>query len=378
MAAYYLVSNIWRFVLMAILLAVTLSGSTRAVEIAVLTPETWDEFAPQGKEVDCIYGDYVLRNKNLVAVIARPVKGRNANMTVKNVGGMLIDFTTRKNQNDQLSAYYIGASRFQFTSPDSVEIIGVEDKNKVRQAGRLISLSCTSDAVEGQPQLTVSYALSDESVALGVDAMYENPHNKPIEVELYDAIRADRVFSLSVWDDSGLLAHDDWFRQAYFFGVEEHKVRRGSGTRGSILEFLHKGEMKVKLEPGMSHEVSMYLDVASDVLSLKGIHADLAISTSIHVSDPAGPVNNAKVTLAKGKVEYGSARTGADGKLAFKLDKGGIHSPRFGTWPAAENIHDQPEEVTGIQNRNGSVWLCRRRHHRPRGQTHSLQGSVLS
>ena len=77
-----------------------LIATGHAAEIAVLTPETWDEFAPQGKEVDCIYGDYVLRNEHVVAVIARPVAGRNANMTVKNVGGMLIDFTSRKNQND--------------------------------------------------------------------------------------------------------------------------------------------------------------------------------------------------------------------------------------------------------------------------------------
>lgn len=32
-----------------------------AAEIARLTPQTWDAFAPAGKEVDCIYGDYVLR-----------------------------------------------------------------------------------------------------------------------------------------------------------------------------------------------------------------------------------------------------------------------------------------------------------------------------
>ncbi|MGB1708939.1 MAG: hypothetical protein ACPHF4_13995, partial [Rubripirellula sp.] len=35
----------------------------------------------QGKEIDWIDGDYVLRNDQVVAVIARPGAGRHANMT---------------------------------------------------------------------------------------------------------------------------------------------------------------------------------------------------------------------------------------------------------------------------------------------------------
>jgi len=31
-------------------------------ELAVLSAKTWDEFVPKGKEVDAIYGDFVLRN----------------------------------------------------------------------------------------------------------------------------------------------------------------------------------------------------------------------------------------------------------------------------------------------------------------------------
>src|SRR5262245_14258297 len=83
-----------------------LTNSSQAAEVAILSESTWDEFAPGGKEVDAIYGDIVLRNDKLVAVIAAPVDGRNANMTIKNVGGCLIDFTTRAKENDQLGAFY--------------------------------------------------------------------------------------------------------------------------------------------------------------------------------------------------------------------------------------------------------------------------------
>ena len=84
-----------------------LAGSMAAgAEFAVLSPQTWEAFAPHGKEVDAIYGDYVLRNDKIVAVIAQPLATRNANMTVRNVGGCIIDLTERNAQNDQLSAYY--------------------------------------------------------------------------------------------------------------------------------------------------------------------------------------------------------------------------------------------------------------------------------
>ena len=93
----------------ALVLAPALSlcvAPARAADLVVLTPQTWDEFVPQGKEVDAIYGDIVLRNDKIVAVIADPVKGRNANMTVTNVGGCVIDLTLRAEMNDQLSAFY--------------------------------------------------------------------------------------------------------------------------------------------------------------------------------------------------------------------------------------------------------------------------------
>ncbi len=62
-------------------------GNVRAAEVIRLVEKNWDASVPQGKEVDCIYGDWVLRNDKIVAVIAEALPGRNANMTVRNVGG---------------------------------------------------------------------------------------------------------------------------------------------------------------------------------------------------------------------------------------------------------------------------------------------------
>ena len=93
-----------------------------AAEFAVLSPQTWEAFAPHGKEVDAIYGDYVLRNDKIVAVIAQPLATRNANMTVRNVGGCIIDLTERNAQNDQLSAYYPAGARYPMTAPTAVRL----------------------------------------------------------------------------------------------------------------------------------------------------------------------------------------------------------------------------------------------------------------
>ena len=78
----------------------------RGVQYGILDAENWDQLAPSGKEVDCIYGDFVLQNEFLTAVIAQPIQSRHANMTVRSVGGSLIDLTTRQQASDQLGAFY--------------------------------------------------------------------------------------------------------------------------------------------------------------------------------------------------------------------------------------------------------------------------------
>ncbi len=93
----------------AVLLLLLSASSAPAADLVALSPQTWDRYAPKGKEVDAIYGDFVLANDQLVAVIAHPRQDRNANMTVHGVGGCLIDLTRRDHPSDQLSAFYPGA-----------------------------------------------------------------------------------------------------------------------------------------------------------------------------------------------------------------------------------------------------------------------------
>src|SRR5262245_41951603 len=88
------------------LLHVSGATSARAADLVALSAQTWDRYVPAGKEVDAIDGDFVLANDEIIAVVAHPRRGRHANMTVRDVGGCLIDLTLRDRPSDQLSAFY--------------------------------------------------------------------------------------------------------------------------------------------------------------------------------------------------------------------------------------------------------------------------------
>ena len=114
-----------------------------AVELVKLTEGNFDEYVVAGKEADANYGDFVLRNDKIAAVIAAPVPTRHANMTVRNVGGCLIDLTRRDAESDQLSCYYPGGG-VRFTS--------VSVKNA----------SAANDGLDSSPHTLTEYLLSEE------------------------------------------------------------------------------------------------------------------------------------------------------------------------------------------------------------------------
>ena len=85
-----------------------------AAEARVLTSSNWNNLVEEGKESDAIYGDLVLRNSRIKAVIAQPTATRNANMTVRDVAGAVIDLTSPAADNDQLAAFYPGKKKFAY------------------------------------------------------------------------------------------------------------------------------------------------------------------------------------------------------------------------------------------------------------------------
>ena len=313
--------------MMTIVLMTCLASLTQAAELTQLTPKTWDQFAPQGKEVDCIYGDYVLQNEFVTAVIAEPLATRHGNLTVRNIGGMLIDFTQRGRSNDQLSAYYpLGASAF-FESPQAVQwfVDGqpVTERPETVQ-GKSVAWQATTKSPQGL-QVTLRYTLGVEPYLLA-ETTLQNPGAEPVTFELTDQMRADRSFAFGQDLSANLFwAYDEWFDQAYGVQVDGFTIERG-GRRGSDLKLLRNGSSTVTIAAGESLQIGRKLLVGSSLLQVRGLAQRLAgqptYPLTLNVTDPAGPVSHAQVSVQEQDKSVVVGRTDSQGKLTCELAAG--------------------------------------------------------
>ena len=87
-----------------LLLILTAATVAEAAEVRVIYPDSEPEIG--GKEVDWIYGDYLMRNDQLTITIAAPIATRDANLTVRDIGASILDMTINNPSNDQLTRLY--------------------------------------------------------------------------------------------------------------------------------------------------------------------------------------------------------------------------------------------------------------------------------
>lgn len=314
----------------------------QAAEIVTITPAVVAASGaarpPSGKEADWILGDHLLRNDRIVAVIAAPGPTRHANMTVKNVGGCIVDLTEVSTPNDQLSAFYPtdGAAPFEFVGaavedPVAPLVNTVADGMRTLSGrGREVAFRVASPPAPGKPRVEVVYTLADGDDFITVTTTFANPHAEELAVEPSDRVRADRTFASGMDPATKLVWwNDEWFGQAY--GIVPVKAgvvpgKEGSaGTRASRdpVRYSMAGSPKVTIAPGGSVELVRRVFPAPHLLGARAIAARLEglalVPASILVSDARGPVANALVTLFHGDVAYGDGRTGADGRLETGL-----------------------------------------------------------
>ncbi len=306
-------------------------------ELVQLGENAWQGWVPAGKEVDCIYGDYVLRNEQLVAVIARPSRLRNANMTVRGVGGMVIDLTRREAQSDQLSAFYAGAADFQYHQPQAVSVRldgEPSDGGGALEAGRALAGAAIELAVKSLTRedgiaATTRYTLSEGEPFLLVETTYRNTSDEPRELALRDAVRADRTFQMGVALGGKLFwAYDEWFGQAYGVLFDEYTVEH-TGNRGIQLT-LRSGDKdepaRVDLQPGREFTLRRRLIPGAHLLEVLGTAARLSGQTvhplTLRIQDPAGPVRGARVALQRDGENYGFGRADESGQLKFSAPAG--------------------------------------------------------
>ena len=328
-------------------------------ECAILNAENWDEYVPSGKEVDAIYGDIVLRNEHIVAIIANPIRTRNANMTVRNIGGCVIDLTSRKTPNDQLSCFYPGGDRVVYRSGSEgvnvfevgVGVGGSADEKAVGiselpcKAGSL-HLQIEGRTIKGNLPATVTYQLNAGDRFLRIKSTIRNTSEEKVEFELVDMIRADGTFANRMFDDDRMIGYyDQWFRQAYGILTPfdlQATIKNKSRTKTDRKQIwaYKEGESTSKtIESGESESWERMLFPAKDWWELEVVSRDIAEvsrrannklakpdprkSATFIVQDNSGRrVEDAKVVILQGEETVALARTGESGELTKLLDEG--------------------------------------------------------
>lgn len=336
-----------RWTFFVALSCLSLAARLPAAEIVTIAAENLDKgIAPAGKEADWILGDHVMRNDKLVAVIGNPVPTRNANMTVKNVGGCIIDLTERDRPNDQLGAFYPGGGRYYYRfvrvgaeGGEAASSNADFDGDVVRRAaatGAKVTFQVVHKADKNEPQVDVTYSLSDGDDFLVATTKYSNPQPKRIGIVLEDRVRADRTFAANIDADANVAWWDDeWFGQAYGIVPVGAKVQydpnaktRDGRQQTAVVQYVVDGSAKIDLAPGESVEVTRRIFPANSLLAARGKAARLAEKTLVPVAvtvvDERVPVPGALVTVSRGKDKperYAAGRSDKDGKLAFDLPK---------------------------------------------------------
>lgn len=278
--------------------------------IAELTEANWDQLAPEGKEVDAILGDYVLRNEHLTAVIARPGATRHANMTVRDVGGCLIDLTTNENPSDQLSAFYPGRKAFVFSRAEK----GPQ------------SLSVICDGTETALSCVVTYELPVDTSRLLITTTFTNSTKTELSLVLEDAIRADGGKELMTKSPNGtsdvFWISDNYWKQAY--GVRgDLPIRSNSNARESILAYERPAADYAMLKPGDSFTLSRAIVPGQNLTFIKSAFADKpAAEVPLSIVANGVAVQGAFVTIKSQDDELGVIRADSTGKAVASLAPG--------------------------------------------------------
>ncbi len=300
-------------------------SSAQAAELVILTNDNWDRLAPAGKEADCILGDYAFKSDRILAVVAPPLPTRNANMTVRQVGGAVIDLTLTEKPNDQLSAYYPGMRRHVFTKAAIIQ-----------GKGKKVVLSLSAPALPvrdepedpqqpkkerrklpAEPEVLLTYELEDGQPFLLVRSTFKNPFDQPTDVPLEDDLRADNFDRKVKAGPTDLFwVHDQHFEQAYGIVADRHGINSRSDVRNSVIQYVPEkaNAPAVRLEPGQSYELVRRLVPGPHLLAVKGEAAKLrgqpVIHYGWHLVDPVfKPVAGAEITLQQGDEVYGTARS---------------------------------------------------------------------
>jgi len=306
-----------------------------------LTPANWDQYVPSGKEVDAIYGDVPIGNTHARAIIAATTPGRKANMTVQNVSGCLIDFTTRAHEGDMLSAFFPGRRRFPL---------------RTMQAGPDGSVVVLAKGTDKRPEYETRYHMEPGQPVINVTSTWRNTTNRDFTIRPEDDLRIDGVNEDMSRSTPGVEAmfwiEDVYWQQAYGILAEGFDLRIDGNDRETVLKYQPEDGRDLKLAPGETWTFTRRIIAAQDLPEVWAIHDELTGRAATHpvaieVIDSSGePIVDARLTLESGTQSRGTSVTDDHGMAALRLPEGqwkitatvaGIELPESGQQSVAVN-----------------------------------------
>lgn len=301
-----------------------------AAEVATLEPSNWEQYVPQGKEVDCIYGDHVLQSDKLVAIVAKATDTRHANLTVKQVGGSLIDFTRRDQPSDQLSCYYPHGGSYVLEGPVAWPAALPSSQDSAQLA---FKANAQPDRLASAPMPTIvfGYELTDGAAYLTIYSLLSNDTSEAMELSLADGIRADGEFEFGTAAAQNFWwCYDSFWRQAYGVSVVgEWELNEGSAKRRRPRQILFQRrdssdtDNSTRLEPGESIQLERRFFAARDTFRLL---ADMSKSANVattnvtlEVADADGPVSDSTIKAVADDLVVASGKTNQQGVVEIAM-----------------------------------------------------------
>ena len=303
------------FVSVVLFAAVTLDDGQLFAQ--QLSQANYDQLVPAGKEVDAIYGDLALQNDSAKAVIAFPATTRNCNMTVRGVGGCLIDFAATSHESDQLGAFYPGRRKFVFSR-------AMNDQR---------SVTVTSPGTETRPKCEVRYQLSADQPVIEVTSTWSNTTKNDWTLALEDDLRADGGKEDMVRSPNGthgvFYVDDVYWQQAYAICAAGYRIRSNSNSRECVLIYEPEDGNPVIVKPGQSFTLKRHIVVGRSLPNVLAMAERIALLPSVShrcevtlVTANGTPAEDARIEFRLGKELRGTVRTDRNGAAQLQLPDG--------------------------------------------------------
>ena len=305
------------------------------VEARVLTSSNWNDLVREGKESDAIYGDFVLRNSRVKAVIAQPLATRNANMTVRDVAGAVIDLTSSSAEDDQLAAFYPGKKRFAYRTASFRDASGNETTPTGKGiSSKRVSVVVKAEQTETLPEVRVVYTLSEGDAFVSVQSNFHNRGSTELTVPLEDDFRADggkeeMVRSPNAPTDRFWLYDRHW-GQAYGLSAVGRQMLINSDARTTAIKYeAEPSETSITLKPGASFQLTRTLYSAESVFHVAEQSRCLLMQgypplagTRVEFANLTGDPRDYRLDLSWGDNPAGSVRATSRDGMKLPLEPG--------------------------------------------------------